>query len=118
MFNVDFLTIVKEADDLDNYDTMYVSSNVGWQTNYKMAEILTQYACQIDALYYQEESTKTGGRDLLPYSERYHFVDMKSQNYFDANALYVIHQNDLKYFTNTSFDTILTQGNFMAINLH
>lgn len=118
MFNVDFLTLVKEADDLDNYDILYVSSNVGWQTNYKMAEILTQYACQIDALYYQEESTKTGGRELLPYSERYHFVDMKSQNYFDANALYVIHQNDLKYFTNTTFDTILTQGNFMAIDLH
>ncbi len=118
MFNVDFLAIVKEADNLEEYDTLYVSSNMGWQTNYKMAEILTQYACRIDALYYQEETTLTGDRELLPYSERYHFVDMDKQNSFDETALYVIHEKDLPYFTEGTFDTLLTQGEFLAIALN
>ena len=118
MFNVDFLEIIKEADEQEEYETLYVSSNMGWQTNEKMAEILTQYACEIDALYYQEKTDVTGGRNLLSYSERYHFVNMESQNRFELDALYVIHQNDLKYFKNNTFDVILTQGNFMAIDLH
>ena len=118
MFNVDFLEIAKDADDLEDYSTLYVSSNVGWQNNYKMAEILMQYACKIDALYYQGKSNQTGGRELLPYSERYHFVVLSYINSFDKAALYVLHKNDLKYFTDFTYDIILTQGDFLAIDLH
>ena len=120
MFNVDFLSIIKEADELEDYDTLYVSSNMGWQTNYRMAEILTQYSCQIDALYYQEKSNETGGRTLLPYSERYHFVDIWRENSVDTDALYVIHKDDLKHIQTTfakSYDVILTCGDFLAIDL-
>ena len=116
MFNVDFLEVIKEADNLEDYNTLYVSSNMGWQTNYKMAEILTQYACQIDALYYQEETNQTGGRQLLPYSERYHFVDMAYQDTFDTEALYVLHKNDLHYMP-ADYEVIIASGEFMAIDL-
>lgn len=115
MFNVDFLAIIKEADNLEAYDTLYVSSNMGWQTNYKMAEILTQYACGIDALYYQEKTDETGGRKLLPYSERYHFVDMAYQGTVDTDALYILHERDLQYLP-ADFEVITTQGEFMAID--
>ena len=118
MFNVDFLKIIKEADSLEQYDTLYVSSHVGWQINYKMSEILTQYACEIDALYYQELTNETGGRQLLPYSERYHFVDIAYLNGFDPNVLYVVHRNDLQYFTNTTYDVVTVQGDFFAIDLY
>ena len=117
MFNVDFLSLVKEADDLEDYDTLYISSDMGWQTNKKMAEILTQYACKIDALYYQERINETGGRELLPYSERYHFMDIVSESSFDKDALYVLHENDLDHFTDTAYEVILMQGSFIAIEL-
>lgn len=121
MFNVDFLSIIKEADASESYDTLYVSSNMGWQTNARMAEILTQYSCQIDALYYQERTTETNGRTLLPYSERYHFVDLEKETDLDTNALYIIHQSDLDTikaaYTNT-YDIVLECGEFLAIDFH
>ncbi len=120
MFNVDFLSIIKEADELEDYDTLYVTSNMGWQTNYRMSEILTQYSCQIDALYYQEQTTETGGRTLLPYSERYHFVDMWRETSFDTNALYVVYKNELKDLETkhtNGYDIILECGGFLAIDL-
>ncbi|MBQ8815914.1 MAG: glycosyltransferase family 39 protein [Lachnospiraceae bacterium] len=115
MFNVDFSQIIREADQLEDYDTLYVSSNVGWQTNYKMAEILTQYSCKIDALYYQEQTNETGGRTLLPYSYRYRFVTIARQKSFDIDALYVLHRNDLQY-TPEAYDVILTCGDFLAVD--
>lgn len=120
MFNVDFLSIIKEADSLENYDTLYVTSNMGWQTNYRMSEILTQYSCQIDALYYQEISTETGGQTLLPYSERYHFVDLWRESSFDTEALYVVHEDDLKDIEMRhakGYDVVLECGEFIAIDL-
>lgn len=120
MFNVDFLSIIKEADSLEDYDTLYVTSNMGWQTNYRMSEILTQYSCQIDALYYQELTTETGGRTLLPYSERYHFVDLWNEQTFDAEALYVVHEDDLKDLETRhakGYDVVIECGEFYAIDL-
>ncbi len=120
MFNVDFLKIIKEADSLENYDSLYVSSNMGWQTNYYMAEILTHYSCRIDARYYQGLTNENLGRSLLPYSMRYHFVDLCYQTAFDSDALYVIHQGDLadieKRYTK-GYDVILEQGDFLAVDL-
>ncbi len=115
MFNVDFLQIINQADRLEDYDRLYVSSNVGWQTNYKMAEILTQYSCKIDPLYYQEKTNETGGRILLAYSDRYRFVTISRQKSFDTNALYVLHRNDLQYVPQ-DYEIILTTGDFLAVD--
>lgn len=118
MFNVDFLSIVKEADSLEAYDTLYITSDMGWQTNERMAEILTQYSCQIDALYYQEKTTQTNGRTLLPYSERYHFIDIEQETDFDPDALYILHEHDLetcKADADLAYNVILTYGEFVAV---
>lgn len=120
MFNVDFVTIVKEADEQENYDTLYITSNMGWQNTISMSEILTQYSCQIDALYYQGLTNETGGRILLPYHERYHFVKMKKETSFDKNALYVVHQGDLEHMEAAcadGYDIILECGSYLAIDL-
>jgi hypothetical protein len=85
-----------------------------------MAEILTQYSCQIDALYYQERTNETGGRTLLPYSERYHFVDIWRETSVDTDALYVVHEKDLKDIEaghTKGYDIILDCGGFLAIDL-
>ncbi len=94
-FNVDFLEAVKEADAMEGYERLYITGNMDWQYNLSMAEILTQYACGIDALYFQEVTDVTGGRELLPYSERYHFVDVNYMKEGDREGLYLLHVSEL-----------------------
>ena len=120
IFNADFLSVMKEADSLEDYDTLYVTSKMGWQTNYRMSEILAQYICRIDALYYQGLTNETGGRTLLPYSERYHFRDLWREASFDTEALYVVHADDLKDIETrhaNGYDVMIECGNFYAIDL-
>lgn len=94
-FNADFLEAVGEADALEEYDRLYITGNMGWQFNLSMAEILTQYECRIDAAYYQEKTNVTQNRELLPYSERYHFIKVDDLKEPDPEGLYLLHQSEL-----------------------
>lgn len=105
-FNVNFLQAVEEADSMEEYERLYITGNMDWQYNLSMAEILTQYACRIDALYYQERTDITGGRELLPYSERYHFIDVNYLREPDAEGLYLLHLSELDKL---SFDVKVIQ---------
>ncbi len=116
-FNVDFLEIVQEIDASDNVDSLYITGNMGWQYNERMAEILTQYTCKIDALYYQELTTTTGGREVLPYSERYHFVNMEKCDFSDKDAIYVICKNELENLP-SSYSILTENDTFLAITLN
>ena len=93
-FNVNFLEAVKAADSMEEYDRLYITGNMDWQYNLSMAEILTQYSCRIDARYYQELTHVTGGRELLPYSERYHFIDVNYLKEGDPEGLYLLHVSE------------------------
>lgn len=95
-YNGEFLQTVREADNEDA-DSLYITGNMGWQFNLSMAEILTQYACKIDARYFQGETLVTGGRQLLPYLERYHYINAKTFDWTncDTDALYLLHRSDL-----------------------
>lgn len=115
-FNVDFLEITAQADALENYDSMYITGNMHWQYNLSMAEILTQYSCRLDALYYQEKTNETGGRTLLPYSERYHFTDMSKQEFTDKDALYILEVGEVKYLPE-GYEVVLVNDSFMAVVL-
>lgn len=115
MFNKDFLTIVKEADELEEYDRLHISANVDWQTNWKMAEILTQYACELDALYVQGKINETGDRELLPYNERYQYFYIQNMGAFDKDVLYLVAEGDLGHIKE-EYDVILRQGPFYAID--
>lgn len=115
-FNVDFLDITAEADVLEEYDSLYITGNMHWQYNLSMAEILTQYSCKIDALYYQEASNDTGGRTLLPYSERYHYVDMAKHDFADKDALYILEKNEMIYLP-AGYEIVLESDYFVAVKL-
>lgn len=97
-FNVNFLEAVKAADSMEEYDRLYITGNMDWQYYLPMAEILTQYACEIDALYFQERTDITGGRELLPYSQRYHFIDVHYLQEADEEGLYLLHVSELDQF--------------------
>ena len=96
-YNEEFLQAVKQVDEMDA-DRLYITGEMGWQFNQSMAQILTQYSCKIDAKYYQEESVVTGGRELLPYSERYHFINVANYDFSarDRDGIYLLHQKDLE----------------------
>lgn len=113
-FNVNFLSAVERADQMEEYDRLYITANVDWQQNWQMAEILTQYACRIDAAYYQEKSLVTGGRWLLPYSERYHYVYVSRLNQVDPAGLYLIHISELEDLP-FIYEVIETDGHYVLL---
>ena len=116
-FNRDFLEITEEADGLEDYDTLYITGHMNWQYNCQMAEILTQYSCKIDSHYYQELTNTTGGRALLPYSQRYHFVDMAYQNFADGDALYILHRSEVAYLPE-GYEVVAENGAYVVVRLY
>lgn len=86
-----------DSQDNDGNHSLYITGNMGWQFNRTMAEILTEYACGIDARYYQELTNVTGGRELPAYSERYHYINPQKMEWeqCDRAGLYLLHENDL-----------------------
>ncbi len=113
-FNADFLEITSEADKLPEYDSLYITGNMGWQYNLSMSEILTQYSCKIDALYYQEKANITGGQNLPPYSDRYHFINMAENSSWETSSLYIVHREELSYLP-SGYTVILENDSFLAI---
>lgn len=113
-FNANFLSTVTQADGMEQYDRLYITANMDWQSSWRMAEILTQYACRIDATYYQEKTNVTGGRELLPYSERYHFVDVNYLQGADPGALYLMNVKDLEKLR-FSYMQIGQDGNYVFL---
>lgn len=114
-YNGAFLEAVQTADETE-CDRLYITGNMGWQFNLSMAEILTQYACRIDARYYQEKTMVTGGRTLLPYSERYHYMNAKSFDWTgcDREALYLVQEQDLEEI-DTDYEVLWENGGFWIV---
>lgn len=113
-FNTNFLEAIVEADRMDEFDKLYITANAEWQSNWQMTEILTHYACQIDAAYYQEKTLVTGDRELLPYSQRYHFVDVNYIQDADPEGLYVMHESDLEKLP-FSYEVIAAEGRYVFL---
>lgn len=111
-FNVNFLEAVREADSMEEYKKLYITGNMDWQQNVSMAEILTQYACGIDALYFQGIADTTGGRELIPYTERYHFIDVNYLKDADAEGLYLLHVSELERLP-FAIETIQEMGQYV-----
>lgn len=119
-YNKDFLNAVEEADAMEDYDSLYITGNLGWQFNQSAAEILTQYACKIDALYYQGKSNISDGRELPAYTERYHYVyPEKSGNELAeiaGDGLLVLHREDLESI-DFSYNVIDTVGEYLLLTV-
>lgn len=110
-YNVDFLAAVERADQMEEYDALYITGTIDKQFNTSAAEILTQFQCRIDAKYYQEETNITGGRELLPYGERYHFVYPEFVDELQ-DGLYVFHTSDLPKL-NCNYEIVETIGSYV-----
>jgi len=94
-YNGEFLEAVQKADETTK--PLYITGNMGWQFNLSMAEILTQYACKTDALYFQGKTNQTGGRTLAPYADRYHFINAAIYDWENADpeGVYLLQEREL-----------------------
>lgn len=110
-YNVAFLAAVERADQMEEYDTLYITGTIDKQFNPSASDILTQFQCRIDAKYYQEETNITGGRELLPYSERYHFIYPEFVDELQ-DGLYVFHTSDLPKL-NCDYEIVETVGPYV-----
>ena len=65
-----------------------------------VSEILTLFYADIDAEYYQGRSNVSGGRERLPYAQRYSYVSMdeKTASRAEADTAFVIKAEDAWYF--------------------
>lgn len=119
-YNRDFLNAIVEADNLEAYDSLYITGNLGWQFNQSATEILTQYACRIDALYYQGKSNFSNGRELPDYADRYHYIYPEKQGGELAglvgDGLLVLHKDDLEYIT-FDYKEIDTVGDYVLVTV-
>lgn len=107
-YNRDFLDAVSEADAMEEYDSLYITGNLGWQFNQSAAEILTQYVCKIDAKYYQ--STE--------YAQRYHYIYPEKTEAALAetvgDGLMVLYEGDLQYLQ-CPYEVIDTVGKYSLV---
>ena len=110
-YNVEFLEAVGRADEMEEYDTLYITGTIDEQFNPSAAEILTHFRCKIDARYYREETNVTGGRELLPYNERYHFFYPDRVEELQ-DGLYMFHTSDLPKL-NCDVNIIGTIGSYV-----
>lgn len=94
-YNGEFLEAVQRADETTK--PLYITGNMGWQFNLSMAEILTQYACKTDALYFQGKTNQTGGRTLALYADRYHFINAEIYDWenADPDGVYLLQEGEL-----------------------
>lgn len=83
-----------------------------------VGEILTMYCHEIDALYYQGVSNIQDGRECLPYSERYRFMDV-SEEILAENAgkpvVYLVRADFLYLFDENGYDITSFYDSYFVI---
>ena len=84
------------------------------------AEILTQYACRTDALYYQGKIDSPDGRKSLPYAERYHYVYPEKLGNelaeIAGDGLLMLHRQDLEYL-DLPYHVVDTVGEYFLLTV-
>ena len=82
-----------------------------YQGSYNVSEILTLFALQIDAKYYQ--GVENNG--LIPYQEKFYYCNAsQTQINPEASIGYVINNAELELFSEEDFE-IITHDNFSAV---
>lgn len=93
-FNADFLEALAYADTID-FDKCYITPDTQYDGSANVSEILTLFALDIDAEYFQGKTDAFDNRNI-PYKERYIYsnpVEKKPGN--DGNTVYIMRIENL-----------------------
>lgn len=105
------------VEDLD-YDRIYVTNWTQSENSWWVSEPLTLFHHSVDALYYQgkSEAWSKSGKPLLPYKERYKYVQMKDLKLNPSEkAVYVGNINKAGYFGKGGFKLVYFGSYFAAV---
>lgn len=98
-------------------ETYYITPDPQGEGVNAVGEILTMYCHEIDALYYQGVSNIQGGRECLPYRERYRFIDVSAE-IIAENAgkpvVYLVSADSLYLFDGESYDITSFYDNYFV----
>ena len=102
-----YISALKELDKKD-YDILFLTCYTGFKADRQVSEIIAEYACRLDVKYVQGLVDTKGGKNVLPYQERYRFFyswDVSEQEMLEesgsigkkAAAVFMVHQGELEY---------------------
>lgn len=99
-------------------DIYYITPDPQGEGVNTVGEILTMYCHEIDALYYQGVSNMQGGRERLPYSERYRFMDV-SGDIIAENAgkpvVYLVRADCIDLFDEDCYEITSFYDNYFVV---
>lgn len=104
-FYYGFGEALESVQDLD-YDRIYVTSHTQSDNSWWVSEPLTMFHHDIDALYFQgkAEAVSKSGKPLLPYKERYRYVNFAEQKIDPTErSVYIIYKSESSFFDPGSF---------------
>lgn len=99
-------------------DIYYITPDPQGEGVNAVGEILTMYCHEIDALYYQGISNMQGGRECLPYSERYRFMDVSGEIVAEnagKPVVYLVRADFLYLFDEEHYDITSFYDNYFVI---
>ncbi|MEI6602208.1 MAG: glycosyltransferase family 39 protein [Clostridia bacterium] len=105
-FYVGFGQSMDKVQNLD-YQKIYVTVNTQYYGTIDVSEILTMFYHEIDAEYFQGKRVlfDKQGKKLLPYKERYQYVDIAAMVINPKEkAVYVVNNGELGYFDPAKFN--------------
>lgn len=97
-------------------EKIYVTADAQGKGYTGTSEILTLFYDETDAEYFQGKTNESGGKQLLPYKQRFTYVSMSpsiEQQGSSEDAAFVIMKSDIPYFDKDKYD-ITEYGNFAA----
>lgn len=87
-------------------EKIYVTADTQYEGSVHVSEILTLFYDGTDAEYFQGETDRNGGEEMLPYAERFtylSFTEETAARAFADGAACVICAGDAKYFDTDEF---------------
>lgn len=102
-----YISALQELDKKD-YDILFLTCYTGFKADRQVSEIITEYACRLDAKYVQGLVDTKDGKNVLPYHERYRFFyswDVSEQDMLEksdsigkgAAVVFMVHQGEMEY---------------------
>lgn len=99
-------------------DIYYITPDPQGEGVNGVGEILTMYCHEIDALYYQGVSNVQGGKQRLPYGERYRYTDVTEETLAEnegSATVYVVKAEELPLFDEERYDITSFYDNYFVI---
>jgi len=113
-----YIQALEYAENLE-CDVYYITPDPQGEGVNAVGEILTMYCHEIDALYYQGVSNVQGGRERLPYTERYRYTDITEEILREnqgKSVVYLVNGDEMGLFEEEKYDITSFYDGYFVIH--